>query len=129
MAESRLLLDTHLVLWALSAPRKLPASFRQELDTSRVFVSAASIWEVAIKAGLGKLDADPQEVLDALEPSGFDLLDVTGAHAARVVSLPPVHRDPFDRLLVAQAMVEPLVLVTRDETLAGYGDLVRILQG
>lgn len=69
----------------------------------------------------------PQEVLDAVHPTGFELLDVTGAHAARVATLPPRHRDPFDRLLVAQALVEPLVLVTHDEALAGYGDLVRLL--
>lgn len=123
----RLLLDTHVLLWALAAPGKLPPRFRRELDAAQVFVSAASIWEVAIKAGLGKLDADPQEVLDAVQPSGFELLDVTGAHAARVATLPPLHRDPFDRLLVAQALVEPLVLVTRDEALTGYGDLVRLL--
>lgn len=123
----RLLLDTHVLLWALAAPGKLPPRFRRELDAARVFVSAASIWEVAIKAGLGKLDADPQEVLDAVHPTGFELLDVTGAHAARVATLPPLHRDPFDRLLVAQALVEPLVLVTHDEALAGYGDLVRLL--
>lgn len=125
----RLLLDTHLFLWALSEPDRLPSGFREELDSARVFVSAASIWEVAIKASLGKLDADPQDVLAAVEPSGFELLAVTGAHAARVATLPLVHRDPIDRLLVAQALVEPLVLVTRDEALGGYGDLVRVLQG
>lgn len=123
----RLLLDTHLLLWALSAPAKLPARFRRELDRAQVFVSAASIWEIAIKAGLGRLDADPQTVLDAVRPSGFELLDVTGAHAARVATLPPLHRHPFDRLLVAQALVEPLVLITSDSALAGYGDLVRVL--
>lgn len=123
----RLLLDTHVLLWALSTPEKLPARFRRELDTAQVFVSAASIWEVAIKAGLGKLDADPREVLDAVQPSGFELLDVTGTHAARVATLPSIHRDPFDRMLVAQALVEPLILVTRDEALTAYGDLVRII--
>lgn len=123
----RLLLDTHVLLWALSTPGKLPARFRRELDVSQVFVSAASIWEIAIKAGLGKLEADPLEVLEAVEPSGFELLSVTGAHAARVARLPPLHRDPFDRLLVAQALSEPLVLVTRDEALRGYGELVRVL--
>ncbi len=123
----RLLLDTHVVLWALSAPSKLPTAFRRELDACQVYVSAASIWEVAIKAGLGKIAADPHEVLDAVEPSGFELLSVTGAHAARVATLPPLHRDPFDRLLVAQALLEPLVLVTSDETLRAYGEFVRVL--
>ncbi len=123
----RLLLDTHILLWALAAPSRLPQAFRRDLDTAQVFVSSASIWEVAIKAGLGKLDADPQEVLAAVQPSGFDLLDVTGVHAARVATLPPLHRDPFDRLLVAQALVEPLILVTRDQVLAGYGGFVRLL--
>lgn len=123
----RLLLDTHVLLWALGTPERLSVGFRAELDSAQVFVSAASVWEVAIKAGLGKLGADAREVLEATKDAGFELLPVTGAHAAKVAELPRVHRDPFDRLLVAQALHEPLVLVSVDEILRGYGEIVRLL--
>lgn len=124
---TRVLLDTHVLLWALAGHRRLPAEARRLMDEHDVVVSAASIWEVAIKAGLGKLQVDPLAVQQALEPSGFDELPVTAAHAAAVASLPPHHRDPFDRLLVAQALAEHLVLVTTDEQLAPYGDVVRLV--
>jgi len=94
------------------------------IGDSDVYVSAASIWEISIKVALGKLAADPAEVLAALEPAGFLSLPVTGVHAARVAALPPVHRDPFDRLLVAQAQTEPMLLLTNDGILTGYGDIV-----
>jgi PIN domain nuclease of toxin-antitoxin system len=123
----RVLLDTHLVLWALSAPSRLPATARQLIRDADVYVSAASIWEISIKASLGKLTADPREVLAALEPAGFLSLPVAGEHAARVASLPAVHSDPFDRLLVAQALVEPMRFVTRDATLGGYGEIVTVV--
>jgi PIN domain nuclease of toxin-antitoxin system len=97
----RVLLDTHLLLWALGAPAKLPAAARKLIKDVYVSVSAASIWEISIKAALGKLSADPREVLAALEPAGFLELPVTGVHAARVVDLPAIHLDPFDRLLIA----------------------------
>jgi len=96
------------------------------IDESEVFVSAASIWEISIKAGLGKLKADPYEVLAALEPAGFGLLAIVGEHAARVAGLPPIHRDPFDRLLVAQALTEPMHLLTNDPVLEGYGAIVAV---
>jgi PIN domain nuclease of toxin-antitoxin system len=124
---SRVLLDTQLVLWALAGNRRLPRAARRIIEDSDVVVSAASIWEIAIKAALGKLDADPTAVREALAPSGFDELPVTGAHAARVASLPFHHRDPFDRLLVAQSELEPLTLVTTDAQLRPYGGLVRVL--
>jgi PIN domain nuclease of toxin-antitoxin system len=123
----RLLLDTHLLLWALGAPSRLPAALRQDLDRAEVYVSAASIWEIAIKSALRKLDADPLEVLDAAVATGFSPLDVTARHAALVSTLAPHHRDPFDRLLVAQASSEPLILITNDRALAPYGDFVRLL--
>ena len=123
----RVLLDTHLLLWALSAPARLPVAARRLIRDADVYVSAASIWEISIKAALGKLTADPQEVLAALEPAGFLSLPVAGVHAARVSSLPPVHRDPFDRLLVAQALVEPMRLVSTDAALRGYGEIVTIV--
>ena len=123
----RVLLDTHLLLWALGAPARLPPNARRIIREADVYVSAASIWEISIKAALGKLRADPREVLAALEPAGFLTLSIAGEHAARVASLPPIHRDPFDRLLVAQALVEPMRLLTDDAVLEGYGEIVTVL--
>lgn len=122
-----LLLDTQVALWALAGHRRLTREARRLIDSNDVVVSAASIWEIAIKTALGKLDADPAEVRDALEPSGFSELAVTGEHAARVATLPAHHRDPFDRLLVAQSLVEGLVLLTADAQLARYGRSVRLV--
>jgi PIN domain nuclease of toxin-antitoxin system len=124
---SRILVDTHLLLWAVSEPKKLPAQARRRIEEAEVFVSAASIWEVSIKTALGKLAADPTELLAELEPAGFRLLPVTGEHAAAVALLPPLHSDPFDRMLVAQAKTEPLILLTNDSVLCGYGDFVEFV--
>jgi len=124
---TRLLLDTQVVLWALAGHRRLSGEARRLIDEHETLVSAASIWEIAIKAALGKLDADPEEVRRALDPSGFGELPVTGEHAANVARLPAHHRDPFDRLLVAQSLVENLVLLTADAQLAPYGGLVRVV--
>jgi PIN domain nuclease of toxin-antitoxin system len=124
---SRILLDTHLLLWAVSEPRKLPGEARRSIEDSEVFVSAASIWEVSIKAALGKLAADPSQLLAEIEPAGFRLLPVTGHHAAAVALLPALHNDPFDRMLVAQAKTEPLLLVTNDSALHAYGDCVQFV--
>jgi len=123
----RLLLDTHLLLWALAAPAKLSPATRKQLDSAEVFVSAASIWEISIKSALGKLDADPADILAAIEPAGFALLPITGAHAAKVATLPAAHRDPFDRMLVAQALSEPMILFTNDEVLRPYGSLITVV--
>lgn len=122
----RILLDTHLFLWAVSAPSKLSAAARKQIDAAEVFVSAASIWEISIKSSIGKLDADPDELLASVEPAGFSMLPITGDHAAKIAKLPPIHKDPFDRILVAQASVEPMILLTNDETLRDYGSLVTI---
>lgn len=124
---SRILVDTHLLLWAVSEPKKLPAQARRRIEEAEVFVSAASVWEVSIKTALGKLAADPTELLAELEPAGFRLLPVTGEHAAAVALLPPLHSDPFDRMLVAQAKTEPLILLTNDSVLGGYGDFVEFV--
>jgi len=120
----RILLDTHLLLWSLSQPKRLSASVRRKIDAGEVYVSAASIWEISIKLTLGKLDASPREVLDGIEPAGFGLLAISAEHAVRVAELPSRHRDPFDRILVAQALVEPMILLTNDEALKGYGSFV-----
>ncbi|MBA2457333.1 MAG: type II toxin-antitoxin system VapC family toxin [Gemmatimonadales bacterium] len=121
----RLLLDTHvLICW--DEGRRLSAPARRAItDADEVFVSAASAWEVAIKVGLGRL-RPTRTVEDAVEESGFAELPVTFQHASRVAFLPPHHRDPFDRLLAAQAEVEGLTLVTRDPAFEPYEiDLLR----
>ena len=123
----RVLLDTHLLLWALGAPLKLNVETRKIVDTSEVYVSAATLWEISIKVALGKLKADVNEVLAAVPTAGLRLLPITGEHAARVARLPPHHKDPFDRMLVAQAVTEPMILLTNDKALAPYGDLVQLV--
>jgi PIN domain nuclease of toxin-antitoxin system len=124
---TRVLIDTQVLLWALTGDKRLSRPARGLIEASEVFVSAASIWEIAVKAALGQLEADAAEVRAALGPTGFRELPVTGAHAERAARLPPLHRDPFDRLLVAQSQCEPLVLLTADEQLVPYGDLVRLV--
>ena len=121
----RLLLDTQIYLWYLADSRRLTAASRHAIEAAEaVFVSAASIWEAAIKSGLGKLTADIDSVVSGISASGFDELPVSARHAASVRLLPAHHRDPFDRLLVAQALSEPLRLLTADAALEGYSDLV-----
>ncbi|MCK6527953.1 type II toxin-antitoxin system VapC family toxin [Myxococcota bacterium] len=118
----RLLLDTHAFLWWCGDdPRLVPAA-REAIRQSDadVWVSAASAWEIAIKAALGRLSL-PGSVAEAAEASGFRQLPVSFAHAELVGELPPIHADPFDRLLIAQAQVEDLVLVTHDGMLLDYG--------
>jgi PIN domain nuclease of toxin-antitoxin system len=122
----RVLLDTQLLLWALSQPSKLSPTCRKQIIAAEVYVSAASIWEISIKSALGKLAANSSEVLAGIEPAGFSLLPITGEHAAKVAQLPMLHKDPFDRMLVAQASVEPMLLLTNDESLRGYGSFVTV---
>ena len=123
----RLLLDTHLLLWALGQPSKLSAAARKQIEKEDVYVSAASIWEISIKSALGKLQADPAEVLGAVDPAGFAHLPITGEHAAKTIELLPHHKDPFDRMLVAQAFCEPMILLTNDDALADYGSFVKLI--
>ncbi|MDR5826061.1 type II toxin-antitoxin system VapC family toxin [Caballeronia sp. LZ043] len=121
----RLLIDTHVFLWAMSGDKRLTKRAETTLlSADAVFVSAASIWEVSIKSGLGKLDVDVNELVARIEDAGFAHLPVTAAHAAAVRDLPDIHRDPFDRLLIAQAITEPLRLLTDDDHVAKYTDLV-----
>lgn len=121
----RLLLDTHVVLWwRLDAP-ELSKPVRRAISVAeQVFVSAASAWEVAIKSGLGKLRLD-EPFAEMVDDSSFDRLPVSFEHAARVHVLPTHHTDPFDRMLVAQAIVEGLVIVSHDARLRDYD--VRVL--
>jgi len=106
----------------------LKASTRRLLESAdEIHVSAASIWEIAVKARLGRIDADPAELAAAIEPSGFLELPVSAAHAAAVAMLDLHHSDPFDRLLIAQALAEPLKLVTADAVLAMYSELIVVV--
>lgn len=123
----RALLDTHVLLWALARPARLSASTRKKIAAADVYVSAASIWEISIKSKLGKLQADSDEILAAIEPAGFTLLPITGDHAAKVAHLPSLHKDPFDRMLAAQCLVEPMILFTNDATLTRYGPFVTLV--
>jgi len=127
----RLLLDTHVLLWALVEPDRLGAEARAVIEDpdNEVLFSAASIWEVAIKAGLGRSDftVRPEEVAQGAIKAGFAELPVRAEVAARVANLPPHHRDPFDRLLVAQAMAGPMRLYTADQLLLPYSELVTLI--
>jgi PIN domain nuclease of toxin-antitoxin system len=124
-----LLLDTHLMLWAMQGRAALPKSALPWMERAdAVYVSAASLWEAAIKAALGKLDVDVASLEELLADAGFAQLPVRWAHAAQVALLPQAkHRDPFDRLLVAQAMSEPMHLLTCDAALRPYTDLVIVV--
>lgn len=124
----RLLLDTHVLLWSLAGhPRIKRVSPRLLDDDNQVFFSVASLWEIAIKSGIGKLDADVAEVRDAAHRSGFDELPILGSHIEALAGLPEFHRDPFDRLLVAQAVAEPMQLLTADTSVALYGTHVELI--
>jgi PIN domain nuclease of toxin-antitoxin system len=127
----RLLLDTHILIWALSEPARLNAATRATLEDAEneVFFSAASIWEIAIKARLGRADFDQTSdgVAQNARAIGFVELPVLSDAAARVESMPLYHRDPFDRLLVAQAMAVPLRFYTADPALLPYSELVTLV--
>lgn len=123
----RILLDTHIALWAVVGSRALPSHAREAILTAdEVHVSVASIWEVAIKHALGKgeMPVSAAQAATAFSDAGYRLLDVRPGHVIRVEQLPLHHKDPFDRLLVAQALSEPLTLVTADEQVGRYGEPV-----
>jgi len=116
----RLLLDTHVLLWALADPPRLgPAHDLIVEGRNEVHVSAASAWEITIKRGLGKLRA-PKDLPEQLRAARFTTLDITLAHALAVGELPDLHRDPFDRILIAQARTEGLTLITADPQITAY---------
>ena len=120
----RLLLDTHILLWAASSWRRLSPQARilLEDENNTLVFSVASIWEVAIKRGLGRSDfrVDPRLLRRGLMDNGYEELPILGQHTVAVDGLPPLHKDPFDRLLVAQALVEGITLLTMDSIVAGY---------
>ena len=127
----RLLLDTHIALWAIIDSPKLPAKARELIldPTSELFVSAVTVWEIAIKHATGRsnMPVSGAEAYRFFLASGYQLLPITHLHAIVTESLPRHHNDPFDRLLVAQAQTEPLKFVTRDALLARYGDAVLLV--
>jgi PIN domain nuclease of toxin-antitoxin system len=121
----RILLDTHIFCWWYYEPERLSRkAFRTVKEAEEVFISSASVWEIAIKARLGKIKADPQELFDQIEINDFQELPVWSKHTILVANLPLHHTDPFDRLLIAQAVSEPLHLVTADPQLKPYSELV-----
>ncbi|HTZ67360.1 MAG TPA: type II toxin-antitoxin system VapC family toxin [Roseiarcus sp.] len=127
----RLLPDTHILLWTIAESRRLSAAARAligEPDNELTF-SAVSLWEVAIKTGRGRADfrIDAGVLRRSLFDNGYAELAVTGAHVAALAGLPPIHKDPFDRMLVAQAIVEGFTLLTSDPTVAKYPGPIRLV--
>ena len=125
----KLLLDTHLLLWAAGEPGRLPAPARALIEdpAHELIFSAASLWEIAIKRQLGRKDfrVDPRLLRRGLRDNGYLELPVSSEHALAIDSLPPLHKDPFDRILIAQATVEGMVLLTVDPVVARYRGPVR----
>jgi len=124
----QILLDTHLFIWWLKEDNQLSSKARDViLNADIIYVSSVSIWEAAIKIQLGKLTANIHELVQAIGSEGFVELPLLAKQAALVTTLPPIHRDPFDRMLIAQAISEPLRFFTSDELLKQYSELVEII--
>ncbi|MBP8309366.1 MAG: type II toxin-antitoxin system VapC family toxin [Burkholderiaceae bacterium] len=127
----KFLLDTHLLLWAAAAPENLSASARALLEdpVNELLFSAASFWEIAIKRGLDRDDfqVDPRSLRRGLVDNGYQEIPVTGEHALALDLLAPIHKDPFDRMLVCQARVEGITLLTSDAVVARYGASIRLV--
>lgn len=125
----KLLLDTHLLLWAAGEPERLPAKARELIEDmgNELLFSAASLWEVAIMRGLGRVDfqAGARLLRRGLLDNGYSELPILSDHVVAIESLPPIHKDPFDRVLVAQATVEGITLLTLDPVLAQYPGPIR----
>ncbi|MFL5251685.1 MAG: type II toxin-antitoxin system VapC family toxin [Rhodopila sp.] len=127
----KLLLDTHVALWAIADDDRLSAKARRLIDDPEndIVVSAATVWEISIKHALARggpndMPISGEEALGYFRDAGFELLSISPVHAASVEGLPPLHADPFDRILVAQALTTPLRLLTHDQRIVGYSDLV-----
>jgi PIN domain nuclease of toxin-antitoxin system len=125
----KLLLDTHLLLWAAGEPRRLPKQARILMDNpdNELLFSAASLWEVLIKRGLGRKDfaVDARLLRRGLLDNGYSELPIVSEHVVAIDSLPPIHKDPFDRILVAQATVEGVTLLTNDSLVSQYPGPIR----
>jgi PIN domain nuclease of toxin-antitoxin system len=123
-----ILLDTHIYIWWLKDDAHLSKKARSIIvDADVVYVSSISIWEAAIKIHLGKLDANIKELISSIESEGFLELPLTANHAALVAELPDYHRDPFDRVLIAQAICEPLRLISVNGALKPYSELIELV--
>ena len=127
----RLLLDSQLAIWWQITPERLPTAIHDWIGQASdgVFVSKASLWEMAIKIGVGKLDIDLQRFMAHMEQDGFSWLGIENTHLLHLRHLPQHddHKDPFDRLLAAQSLSEPMILLTNDRKLARYGPTVRVI--
>lgn len=127
----KLLLDTHVLLWAAGSPAQLPPAARASLEDpdNELMFSAASLWEIAIKRGLGRADfqVDARVLRRGLLDNGYLELSITSEHAVFIDSLPAIHKDPFDRILIAQATVEGITLLTADALIAQYPGPIRVL--
>ena len=127
----RLLLDTHILLWGAGEPKRLPQSVSSLIENpdNEILFSAVSLWEIAIKTGRGRDDfrIDAGSFRRRLFDNGYAELAVTGAHAAALAALPRLHKDPFDRMLVAQATVEGVTLLTADPAVAKYPGPIRLV--
>lgn len=125
----KLLLDTHLLLWAAGQPERLSPAARKQISdpNNELLFSAASIWEVSIKNSIGRKDfrVEPRLLRRGLLDNGYVELPITSQHAVNIDSLPPIHRDPFDRMLVSQALIEGVALLTADAQVARYKGPVR----
>ena len=127
----KFLLDTHLLLWAAGSPRRLSAQARKLLGDSnhQLFFSSANLWEIAIKRGLGRDDfqVEPGLLRRGLLDNGYQELPISGVHALAIEALPPIHKDPFDRMLVSQALTEGFTLLTSDPVVARYSWPIRLV--
>ncbi len=125
----RILLDTHILLWWLKDDRKLPDDAVNIIGNAAndIFMSTVNAWEIAIKKSLGRIQIDMDEFLESIKSSGLGVLNITVNHACQISNLPDHHKDPFDRMLIAQSIVEPMRLLTHDDTLIPYGKHVLLV--
>ena len=117
------LIDTHVMIWILSDSKKISEKARTTLDSGeKVYISIASLWEIAIKQGIGKLDLSYsiEDIVSKCDAYGISILDIKAKHLDNMKSLPDIHKDPFDRLIVSQALVEGLDLISKDENIVKY---------
>ncbi len=125
-----ILLDTHIFLWSVTSEKAIPKVARDFIiRADKVYISSVSLWEIAIKAKLGKLSVDIDKLIEIITSSGFQELPLTAQHVLSVDQLPKpsLHKDPFDRMLIAQAISEPLRFLTADKKLQKYSDLVQVV--
>ncbi len=125
----RILLDTHILLWWLKDDRRLSDDAVNIIENAAndILISAVNTWEIAIKKSLGRIQIDMIELLESIKSSGLGILNITVNHTCQISNLPNHHKDPFDRMLIAQSIVEPMRLLTHDDTLIQYGKHVLLV--